>query len=147
MIGPMPTNSPAATGDPAFDLGLVRPRGKVLARADRELKSELVQMRRDAGLSQKQLAARMGISQQAIQKLERYDSDPRMSTLRRYANAVEALVEHRVTRDVGQSIWLAQPSEWDPILTMTVAPPTLLAERAATSGWDSSTSTSFDLAS
>lgn len=147
MIGLMPTITPAATGDPTFDLGLVRPRGKVLARADRELKARLVQMRRDAGLTQKQLAERIGISQQAIQKLERYDSDPRMSTLRQYANAVEAIVEHRVVHDVGQSVWMAGPSQWESIMTMKVAQPTSLAEKAVTSGWGASARTSFALAS
>lgn len=143
----MPTFASPATGDPTFNLGLVRPRAKVLARADRELKASLVQMRRDAGLTQKQLAKRMGISQQAIQKLERYDSDPKVSTLRRYANAVEAIVEHRVSRDAGQSVWMAQPSQWDSIMTMTVARPTPSAEGRVTSEWGASVRTSFALAS
>lgn len=106
----------SATPDltPMFDLSLVRPRGQVLARADRELKAELVKLRRAAGLTQAQLAERMGVSQQAVHKFERRDSDPKLSTLRRYANAVEAIVDHSVTRDTGQSRSLAALSHWQP---------------------------------
>ena len=35
----------------------------------------------------------MGVTQQAVHKLERHDSDPKPSTVRRYANAVGAVVE------------------------------------------------------
>jgi DNA-binding XRE family transcriptional regulator len=98
----MPTSSEVTRSTPAANL--IRARAKVLAREDRELKIELIAMRRDAGLTQKQVADLIGVTQQAINKLERYDSDPKLSTLRRYANAVGALVEHRVTQDVGQSL-------------------------------------------
>ncbi len=90
----------------------VRARAKVLARADREMRADLVRIRREAGLSQQQVADRMGISQQAVYKLERYDADPRQSTLQRYANAVGALVEHRVYVDRGQSVHLAEDAGW-----------------------------------
>lgn len=91
----------------------VKARAKVLAREDREMKLNLIQVRHSAGLSQRQVAEIMGISQQAVQKLERYDSDPKLSTLRRYANAIGALVSHQVTQDLGQSVWLAAASRWD----------------------------------
>lgn len=89
-----------------------RIRAKVLARADRELRAELVRIRRDAGYTQQDIADRMGISQQAVNKLERYDADPRQSTLQRYANAVGAIVEHNVYVDRGQSVHLAADSGW-----------------------------------
>lgn len=92
---------------------MVRARAKVLAREHRTMRTELVQLRRNAGLTQGDLAERMGVSQQAISKFERYDSDPKLSTARRYANAVGALIEHRVERDRGQSIVLAGvKSDW-----------------------------------
>lgn len=53
-------------------------------------------------MTQKDVAELLGISQQAVQKFESYDSDPKMSTLARYANAVGALVTHSVEPDVGQ---------------------------------------------
>lgn len=90
----------------------VRARAKVLARADREMRADLVRIRRESGLSQQQIAERMGVTQQAVHKLERYDADPRQSTLQRYANAVGALVEHRVYVDHGQSLYLAEDAGW-----------------------------------
>lgn len=80
-------------------------RAKILARNDYKLRRDLVQARRDAGLSQPDVAERMGISQQAVSKLERYDSDPKLSTLRRYAHAVEAVVEHKVISKSDQVLW------------------------------------------
>lgn len=85
----------------------VRARSQLLARADRKMKAGLVEVRRNAGLTQQDVADILGITQQAVQKLERYDSDPKLSTLSRYANAVGAIVDHSVTKDVGQSIWKA----------------------------------------
>lgn len=130
----MPTIEPRPAL-PSFDMTLVRPRAQVLAREDRELKAELVAMRRAAGLTQQQLADRMGVSQQAIQKLERYDSDPKMSTVRRYANALEAIVEHRVTRDSGQSAALAAPSRWDDNASITLPSATTLGDGNLTQQW------------
>lgn len=94
-------------------LSPVRARAKVLAREGRTMRSELVSIRRARGLSQQDVADRMGISQQAVHKLERYDADPRMSTIERYSNAVEALIFHRVEEDRGQSMRLAEGSDWE----------------------------------
>lgn len=94
-------------------LAMVRARAKVLAREDREMKASLIQLRRAANLSQQDIADRLGVSQQAINKIERYDSDPKLSTLRRYANAVGALITHEVFSDFGQSVWLASKSSWE----------------------------------
>jgi len=59
-----------------------------------------VAIRREAGFTQHDVADLMGRTQQAVQKLERYDADPQLSTLRRrYANAVGAIVTHEVRRD------------------------------------------------
>jgi transcriptional regulator with XRE-family HTH domain len=77
-------------------------RAKHLARADYLLIRDLVQVRIDSGKSQEDIAELLGISQQAVSKIERYDSDPKLSTLRRYSNAVGALVVHVVEPDRGQ---------------------------------------------
>ncbi|WP_344785014.1 helix-turn-helix transcriptional regulator [Microbacterium kribbense] len=94
------------------DLTVVRARAKVLARRDREMRSSLVELRRSAGLTQKDVAERMGCTQQAVQKLERYDADPKLSTLRRYINAVGALVDHEVEVDRGQSLHYEDTTRW-----------------------------------
>lgn len=93
--------------DQPNDFSLVRPRAKVLAREHRELKAKLVKVRRETGLSQADVAERMAVSQQTVSKFEHYGSDPKLSTLRRYANAVGALIEHQVEIDRGQSVQLA----------------------------------------
>lgn len=49
---------------------------------------DLAGLRQHAGLTQAQLAARLGISQAAVQKLER-QPDPKLSTLRRFAEALD----------------------------------------------------------
>lgn len=79
-------------------------RAKMLAKNDYKLLAELVQIRVDRGLTQADVAERLGISQQAVSKLESYDSDPRLSTIRRYAGSIEALVSHLVEPDSGQLV-------------------------------------------
>jgi ribosome-binding protein aMBF1 (putative translation factor) len=57
--------------------------------ADRgRLVRELAEQRQAAGLSQTQVAARMGTSQSAVARLESGTADVRASTLERYAAAV-----------------------------------------------------------
>ncbi|WP_309617295.1 helix-turn-helix domain-containing protein [Salinibacterium sp.] len=96
-------------------------RTKMLAKNDYKLMADLVQIRISRGLTQPQVAERLGISQQAVSKLESYSSDPRLSTIRRYANAVEALVAHVVEADEGQ---LANGRAWiaTTYTTTTVTP-------------------------
>jgi transcriptional regulator with XRE-family HTH domain len=57
---------------------------------ERELVAELVARRRAAGLSQHEVAERMGTSQPAVARLEAGQVDARMSTMQRYAAAVGA---------------------------------------------------------
>ena len=54
----------------------------------RELIDQLVRARQESALSQTEIAARMGTSQSAVARLERGDADVRLSTLRRYAEAL-----------------------------------------------------------
>jgi ribosome-binding protein aMBF1 (putative translation factor) len=54
----------------------------------RELVDRLVEERQALGLSQTEVAARMGTSQSAVARLERGDADIRLSTLERYAAAL-----------------------------------------------------------
>lgn len=90
-----------------LNLDLIQARAKFLAAEDRSMRRSLVKLRREAGLTQQDVADFMGCTQQAIQKLERYDADPKLSTLRRYSNAVGALVSHVVERDEGRSLGFA----------------------------------------
>lgn len=86
-------------------------RAKRLAKNDSKYIRDLIEARRSAGLSQEDVAERMGVSQQSISKFERYENDPRLSTLRRYAHAVEAEVEHIVIPESAQVVeWQTFPS-------------------------------------
>lgn len=79
-------------------------RAEFLVTSDRELLHRLVEVRRERGLSQGQVGELMGVSQPTVAAFEAHDSNPRLSTIRRYAHAVQALVEHSVTSDHGQLV-------------------------------------------
>jgi len=66
------------------------------AEADYELLYRLIEMRRATGLSQRDVAARLGIAQSSVSTFERYDNDPRLSMIRSYALALGASIEHTV---------------------------------------------------
>ena len=59
-----------------------------LASRRKELAGELVSLRQSAGLSQTEVAARMGTSQSAVARLEAGTGDLRLSSLERYAAAL-----------------------------------------------------------
>jgi transcriptional regulator with XRE-family HTH domain len=59
-----------------------------MAASRRRLVDELVARRRAQGLSQTEVAARMGTSQSAVARLEASAGDLKVSTLERYAAAV-----------------------------------------------------------
>lgn len=59
-----------------------------LAGQRREIVGQLVRVRHQLGLSQTEVAARMGTSQSAVARLESGDGDLRLSSLQRYADAV-----------------------------------------------------------
>lgn len=70
-----------------------------LAKEDQHLLGTLVQIRKDRGLSQEQLADALGVSQATISSFERIGNDPHLSTLRRYCRALGVLVRHQVDPD------------------------------------------------
>ena len=59
-----------------------------MARRRKELSAELTNRRLSVGLSQTEVATRMGTSQSAVARLEAGEGDVRLSTLERYAAAV-----------------------------------------------------------
>lgn len=71
-----------SVANPAFD-ELVE-----AALKTRRLLRELTERRRAMGISQTVVAARMGTSQSALARLEAGGSDPRLSTVERYARAL-----------------------------------------------------------
>lgn len=78
---------------------VVRDRANALAREQHEFMAALVQLREDHGLRQEDVAERLGVTQAAVSKIERYDANPTLSTIRRYALAVGARLRLQVVDD------------------------------------------------
>src|SRR6266849_6627913 len=74
----------------------------------RRLVAELTGQRQAAGLSQTQVAARMGTSQSAVARLEAGEADVRASTLERYAAAIGSQISWRL-QDTGPVAPLPSP--------------------------------------
>lgn len=62
----------------------------------RTIVAELVGRRKALGLSQSQVASRMGVKQPTVSGFENEDADPRLSTMHRYARAVDACLSMRI---------------------------------------------------
>src|SRR5215470_11907959 len=87
---------------PGFrEMALRRAAGEQAARMAEErgrLVRELAERRQAAGLSQTEVAARMGTSQSAVARLESGTVDVRASTLERYAAAVGGQITWKLNR-------------------------------------------------
>ncbi len=68
-----------------------------VAASRKALAGELVILRQQAGLSQTEVAARMGTSQSAVARLEAGQGDLRLSSLERYAKALGRTLDWRFT--------------------------------------------------
>lgn len=79
----------------------VFPGFKEMAARRRALTRNLVEQRVALGLTQTEVAARMGTSQSAVARLESGEADVRVSTLERYAAALDRSLEWRL--EEGQS--------------------------------------------
>ena len=108
---PEPDEVPGASGDKGRDdvPGLPLLPGfremalRRMSAERRRLVADLTSQRRSAGLSQTEVAARMGTSQSAVARLETGEADVRVSTLERYAAAIGS-----------QLAWHAQPGQVRP---------------------------------
>lgn len=75
------------------------------ARQAERLIDTLVELRQRLGLTQAELAQRMSTTQSAVSKFERAGGDPRLSTLQRYARAVEARLRCVVDASAVSADW------------------------------------------
>lgn len=92
--------------DPAVEQG--RRHGAFIAR----LMDRLVGIREKYGLTQADVAARMGTTQSSVSNIERQAGDPRVSTLLRYADAVGAELDFNITGPlIGVTSGVAKPVE------------------------------------
>lgn len=69
---------------------------KEMSERRRALTDELTTRRVALGLSQTEVAARMGTSQSAVARLEAGSSDVRLSTLQRYAAALDRVLDWKL---------------------------------------------------
>jgi transcriptional regulator with XRE-family HTH domain len=108
------------------------------ARADRliadhrDLLKKLVEFRNQHHLSQEEVAARMGVSQPTVSAFERYDANPTLSTIRRYAMAVGVVLDTIVVDDCSDCM----PSSWSPRSARQTALLSAALSPVATSIWD-----------
>jgi predicted transcriptional regulator len=63
------------------------------------LSGQLTALRHRLGLSQSEVAARMGTSQSAVARFEAGDLDARLSTVERYTTALGGRLEWRIEHD------------------------------------------------
>lgn len=98
-------------GNPGVDTGMTMYKLKLMKTSKAQLEkhadalvldhdnlmSSLIDMRVAKGLSQQVVGERMGISQPAVAAFESYESNPTLSTIRRYALAVGAQIHTNVT--------------------------------------------------
>ena len=89
------------------DLSLER-RADLLVDARDRLLEDLVRLRKEHKLSQQTVAERMGVSQPTVAAFERYDANPTVSSIIRYAMAVDALLDIKVVDDCGEGV----PATW-----------------------------------
>ncbi|MFI6296895.1 helix-turn-helix domain-containing protein [Nonomuraea sp. NPDC050790] len=82
-----------------------------IAAIDRDMRlvETLVSVRKDRGLTQAEVAERMGRTQPAVSDFERLGGDPHLSTIRRYALAVGVDVVHTVIAPGDVSVTRSTP--------------------------------------
>ncbi len=77
----------------------VFPGFREIAERRRQFLSSLVEQRVALGLTQTEVAARMGTSQSAVARLESGQADVRVSTLERYAAALDGSLEWHLRKE------------------------------------------------
>lgn len=83
-------------------------RADLLVDARDRLLEGLVRLRKEHKLSQQTVAERMGVSQPTVAAFERYDANPTVSSIIRYAMAVNVLLDIKVVDDCGDGV----PATW-----------------------------------
>ncbi|MDR0944947.1 MAG: helix-turn-helix domain-containing protein, partial [Bifidobacteriaceae bacterium] len=77
----------------------IEQRADALAEDHEHLLQSLIAFRTTHGLTQAEVARRMGVSQPTVAQLEHSDAKPTLSTIRRWALAVEARITTEVIDD------------------------------------------------
>lgn len=72
---------------------------EALADEDLDLLARLTEIRKSRGITQAEIAAAIGITQEAVSVFEKLGNDPRQSTIRRYARALGVMVRHHIDQE------------------------------------------------
>lgn len=91
----------------------IRQRSKALAAEQTDMLSRLVDIRKNRGMTQADVANILGVTQQSISKLESYDANPRLDTLRTYANAIGAILHIEVKEDSNKGSSHLSEDQWE----------------------------------
>jgi transcriptional regulator with XRE-family HTH domain len=87
-----------------LDTSLLDPEQRLalaLVEADYGLIKKLRRIRRDKGISLPEMAERLGVSVDAVTRFEMVSSEHNLSSIRRYAAALNVLITHTVTEQEG----------------------------------------------
>ena len=85
-------------------IDVIERRADSLIENHERLLADLVRHRKKHNLTQATVAERMGVSQPTVSEFERYDANPTLSTIRRYALAVGVRLVDRVVDDCCASL-------------------------------------------
>lgn len=106
------------------NLELIRARADAVVAHHTKLMRDLIAMRTKHNLSQEAIAERMGVSQPTVSEFERYDSNPTLATIRRYAVAVGARFEGGVIDDCAAHVSISISTKELELMWGTVSTPT-----------------------
>lgn len=81
------------------EISRIEARADSLVDAHELLMRSLIKLRKTHGLSQETVAERMGVSQPTVASFERYDANPTLASIRRYALAVGGRIQNSVIDD------------------------------------------------
>lgn len=96
MLVPASQVPPCAASDPLYmaDETALERQARIAVTSDTDLLFDLRALREKLGIPQSVVATRMGVPVTDVAKFERYDNNPKLSTIRRYAHAINAVVQH-----------------------------------------------------
>lgn len=97
-----------------FDADLLASNAMDLVEGQDRLLKDLIGLRKVHRLSQAEVADRMSVSQPTVAAFERYDANPTLSTIRRYALAVHAAIDYQVTDSC------SAPGQWQDFGAATI---------------------------
>jgi hypothetical protein len=126
---PGPDEMPGVPGVPGLPLlpGFREMALRRMSAERRRLVADLTERRRSAGLSQTEVAARMGTSQSAVARLETGDADVRVTTLERYAAAIGSQLAWQARPDQDRPA-RGQPARVEPGSMLAGPPPAELGQ-------------------